>query len=776
MHTSIVILTYNKLEVTKLCIESIRTYTPEGTYEIIVIDNKSTDGTVDWLKKQKDLKTIFNKKNLGFPKGCNQGIEIASGDSILLLNNDTVVTPNWLQNLRQCLFSSPEIGAVGSVTNNCSNFQAISVPYNSIDQMIKFAEKFNVSDPGKWEDRLKLVGYCMLVKREVIDKIGFLDEIFTPGNYEDDDYSVRILESGYRLVLCKDTFIHHFGSTSFKDNPVAFNNLLIANAKKFEQKWGFSTELGEIRNDLIGLIDNMDQSEFDILHIGCGCGGTLLKVKNLYKNANIYGADPNPNALKVAKLFSQAVVFNRESREIPFVDKKFDYIMISNVLESYPHLELILQKTRTRLKPGGFLLVTLRNNVYFDCVEGNLGSDEYYLRILSKDELDRVLSETGFTSFKINTIQGNAAWENREFIGELIKLNPKYSVEQYCTANYLIKAEVNSTFSGDAIDEIAATLPVKKHIRHDASSNLPRVSILIPTYKHSRLFDIALESALKQTYPNIEIIICDDSTNNDIKKVVARYQDNYKNIRYYKNKKNLGQFDNDIKLFELAEGEYVNYLMDDDVFHPEKIEKMMNYFLSDTLGEIKLVTSSRKMIDEEGKEHPHSRLTMRLFPEDAVLDGKNFGNFILRYNLNCIGEPTTVLFRKKDLNEPFGVFCGRRYGCNVDMATWLNLIADGKAVYISEPLSYFRIHSSQQLNSTKMKVLGACDYAHEILNAPQRGFFENNTEYKQVLGLVIYYVGGVLKEVKENGPYKENIKEARGLLEVLYETYQRLNI
>ena len=118
--TSIIILTYNQLEYTKICIESIRKFTNPDSYEIIIIDNNSTDGTINWLKTQEDVTVIYNNENLGFPKGCNQGIKIAKGDNILLLNNDTIVTPNWLSNMNKALWSSKEIGAVGTVSNYCS--------------------------------------------------------------------------------------------------------------------------------------------------------------------------------------------------------------------------------------------------------------------------------------------------------------------------------------------------------------------------------------------------------------------------------------------------------------------------------------------------------------------------------------------------------------------------------------------------------------------------------------------------------------------------------
>lgn len=120
--TSIVILTHNKLDYTKLCIESIRTYTKPDQYELIVVDNASTDGTVAWLRGQPDIKVVWNQHNEGFPRGCNQGIEISTGDNILLLNNDTVVTANWLEQLTTALYSSDEIGAVGPATNSAAYY------------------------------------------------------------------------------------------------------------------------------------------------------------------------------------------------------------------------------------------------------------------------------------------------------------------------------------------------------------------------------------------------------------------------------------------------------------------------------------------------------------------------------------------------------------------------------------------------------------------------------------------------------------------------------
>ncbi len=108
--TSIIILSYNTLELLRLCVNSIREYTEVGTYEIIVVENASKDGSAEWLREQMDLRCIYNEENRGFPGGCNQGLTAATGRDLLLLNSDTVVTKDWLKNLRLALYSSARVG------------------------------------------------------------------------------------------------------------------------------------------------------------------------------------------------------------------------------------------------------------------------------------------------------------------------------------------------------------------------------------------------------------------------------------------------------------------------------------------------------------------------------------------------------------------------------------------------------------------------------------------------------------------------------------------
>lgn len=248
LKTSIVILNYNTIDYIQACVESIRAFTNEGRYEIIIVDNGSKDGSVEWLKEQDDLICIYNEDNVGFPKGCNQGMEMSTGTEIMLLNSDIIVTPRWHEQMIKALYSSDDIGAVSCITNSCSNHQQIPVPYTTvdIDELLAFAEKHNHTNPALWTMHFTLVGFCYMFRHRIYDELGGLDEQFTPGNYEDDDYSFRIMKAGYKLLLCRDTFIHHYGSGSFvkkrtpaeeREHIKKYNALLEKNFGYFQQKW-----------------------------------------------------------------------------------------------------------------------------------------------------------------------------------------------------------------------------------------------------------------------------------------------------------------------------------------------------------------------------------------------------------------------------------------------------------------------------------------------------------------------------------------------------------
>ncbi|WP_102275743.1 glycosyltransferase [Cytobacillus massiliigabonensis] len=237
MKTSIIILTHNQLDMTIRCLESIRSNTSEEI-ELIVIDNASTDGTIHYLKEQKDIKAIFNSENAGFPRGCNQGVNHASGENILFLNNDTVVTPNWLENMLRVLYSNEKIGMVGPVSNFCAYPQQVPVTYNGIHEIEEFAQKREQAYKGQSLPYPRLVGFCLLIKKIVLDEIGLFDERFGLGNFEDDDLCLRAKMKGFELMIALDSFVHHEGHATFSQTGIDLEGLLNENWNKAREKWG----------------------------------------------------------------------------------------------------------------------------------------------------------------------------------------------------------------------------------------------------------------------------------------------------------------------------------------------------------------------------------------------------------------------------------------------------------------------------------------------------------------------------------------------------------
>ncbi|QDU09835.1 glycosyltransferase [Gimesia aquarii] len=234
--TSIIVVTHNQLSYTHQCVESIQLRTGEP-YELIFIDNGSTDGTPEYLQSIAGATVILNEENRGFPAAVNQGIEAAQGDNVLLLNNDTIVTTGWLRHMLDALESDKTIGLVGPCSNNISGPQQVPVDYLQLNELDGFAWDRGNALSGSVTDLDRLVGFCMLIKREVIEQIGRFDEQFGMGNFEDDDFCRRAQAVGFRTVVAEASFIHHFASVTFKATGVNFSKLMQENQQKYENKW-----------------------------------------------------------------------------------------------------------------------------------------------------------------------------------------------------------------------------------------------------------------------------------------------------------------------------------------------------------------------------------------------------------------------------------------------------------------------------------------------------------------------------------------------------------
>jgi GT2 family glycosyltransferase len=246
---SIIIVTFNNVELTQTSIDSIYSVSQYPNFEIIIIDNNSTDGTREYLTKISDeyenIRIVLNVDNKGFAAANNQAIEMAKGDYIILLNNDTVVTPGWITRLLRYL-EDKNIGMVGPVTNMCGNEAKISVPYDmkSMEGFEEYVDEYYRFHPEQDYFEIDMLGmFCVALRRKTIDEIGLLDERFEVGTFEDTDYAHRLKRKGYKIICARDVYIHHYGNASFgKLLDEEYLKIYRENRRRFEEKWGMTSK------------------------------------------------------------------------------------------------------------------------------------------------------------------------------------------------------------------------------------------------------------------------------------------------------------------------------------------------------------------------------------------------------------------------------------------------------------------------------------------------------------------------------------------------------
>jgi glycosyltransferase involved in cell wall biosynthesis len=232
---SIIIPAWNKWQYTVNCLKSISENTASN-YEVIVVNDASQDETATVLSKVKNLRLINNKDNMGFIESCNLGAKAAKGDYILFLNNDTMVTKNWLTRLLEVI-RSEDVGAVGSklVYPDGTLQEAGAIIWSD-----GTASNYGCGDdPEKPEyNYIREVDYCsgacLLVKKELFNKVEGFDKRFNPGYCEESDFCMTLRNLGYKVMYQPASMVVHFGRVTFGDSIKKYQAI---NEQKLREKW-----------------------------------------------------------------------------------------------------------------------------------------------------------------------------------------------------------------------------------------------------------------------------------------------------------------------------------------------------------------------------------------------------------------------------------------------------------------------------------------------------------------------------------------------------------
>jgi GT2 family glycosyltransferase len=242
-HVSVVVVTRDAEEFTRLCLASLLEAIVPPHGELVLVDNGSTDGTVELLARvargRSNVVMIDLRENRGFAGAVNAGLAAASGDAVVLLNNDTVVPPGAIRRLVRHL-EDPAVGLVGCMTNRAGNEAELATSYATFGEMVAFADELAAKEAGRSTEIRTPTMFCVAFRRDLLETVGMLDERFELGSFEDEDYAVRVRAAGLRVVCAEDVFVHHFGQASLGRLAAdgSYGTVFHENRRRFEEKWG----------------------------------------------------------------------------------------------------------------------------------------------------------------------------------------------------------------------------------------------------------------------------------------------------------------------------------------------------------------------------------------------------------------------------------------------------------------------------------------------------------------------------------------------------------
>lgn len=251
--TDIIIPSYNNAEITANCFRSIKRCTKAGTFRVIWVDNGSADMTaaareLDGVNRI----CVYLPSNLGFVGAVNEGLRLSDAPSVCFLNNDTVVTPRWLEKLNNTLYGNAQLGIIGPMTAYAPigkedsphnlNLHTSLLPDEARQWPVdRLSAELELRYSGKFHFTDFVAFLCAVIKREVINKVGALDSSFAMGMWDDVDYNRSAIVNGYKVVLAMDTCIYHRGRSTFnvveKSERLDVNALLTRNRAYLDEKW-----------------------------------------------------------------------------------------------------------------------------------------------------------------------------------------------------------------------------------------------------------------------------------------------------------------------------------------------------------------------------------------------------------------------------------------------------------------------------------------------------------------------------------------------------------
>lgn len=412
------------------------------------------------------------------------------------------------------------------------------------------------------------------------------------------------------------------------------------------------------------------------------------------------------------------------TRGLPYEDGTVDGIYSEHFIEHLSQKDIIsfFRECRRVLKPGGRVRVATPD---LDVIVRRYAEHDWRQPWLQKYGYDWIRNRAEYLNIALRA-WGHAWVVNEE---ELARLAALAGLED--PVRCMLNESQDEMFCG-LETRVESTLIMEFRKRRERFGEQPLVSIVIPAFR-SEFLDECLQSALAQTYENIEILVLDDSASPKVEKITAAYSRCDQRVVYYRNEPPLGEAANLTKGIRLARGEFIKPLYDDDTLAPDAVARLLAALRATP--EARLAAGRRVPINEGGVELEPGVLGVALADVDGRLRGTAVIGRILSSGVNMLGEPTCMLFRRADavaIDEPnvmslFGRLC---VGIG-DVCLALHLLSRGDLAYVAEPVARFRLHPGQTQRRPMVRTAVQATWAYVREQAVRLGFPLSGPEMAQ---------------------------------------------
>jgi len=366
---TIIVQAFDRLEKTRECIESIFCYTQGVNYKLLLLDNgsKSEDVTEYFKSVAYEFKTIIRiNKNITGCYALNAALHFVDTRYVAIVNNDIIVTANWLHNLLVCIESDASIGMVCPVSTHMSNRQEETLGgFDSLEEMQAKARQFNISNPSLWEEKIRLIPSVVLYRMEILDTVGAYDTGFVH-EFGDDDISYRLRENGYKLILCRDTFVHHNHLPNERNTELETIRFAAGRKSFLIKHYGLDawTDMNNHLPDIGAFLPKIvyQKSFVDVLGVDVRCGNPLLEFSNQLRHydrdVTCRFAGYTTQALyyhelcKITQHVTCGAILDIEKRE-----EQYDVVVLGEAVNGYQqNVEDVLSRLIKVIRPGGWLI------------------------------------------------------------------------------------------------------------------------------------------------------------------------------------------------------------------------------------------------------------------------------------------------------------------------------------------------------------------------------------------------------------------------------------